>query len=113
MPCRITEITRDIIFSGLRSGFGYVCCVLVTQSCLTLCDSMDCSPPGFSVHGILWTRILKWETLSFSRDLPDSGIEPVSLALQAHSLPSELPGFGLVTTKPTFIFLEMATKMKK
>ena len=27
--------------------------VLVTQSCLTLCDPMDCSPPGFSVHGIL------------------------------------------------------------
>ena len=27
--------------------------VLVTQSCLTLCDSMDCSPPGSSVHGIL------------------------------------------------------------
>ena len=26
-------------------------CVLVTQSCLTLCDPMDCSPPGFSVHG--------------------------------------------------------------
>ena len=28
-------------------------CVCVTQSCLTLCDSMDCSPPGSSVHGIL------------------------------------------------------------
>ena len=35
-------------------------CVLVAQSCLTLCDSMDCSPPGSSVHGILQTRILEW-----------------------------------------------------
>ena len=33
-------------------------CVLVAQSCLTLCDPMDCSPPGSSVHGILQARIL-------------------------------------------------------
>ena len=33
---------------------------LVTQLCLTLCDPMDCSPPGFSVHGILQARILEW-----------------------------------------------------
>ena len=30
------------------------------QSCLTLCNPMDCSPPGFSVHGILQARILEW-----------------------------------------------------
>ena len=30
------------------------------QSCLTLCDSMDCSPPGSSVHGILQARTLEW-----------------------------------------------------
>ena len=30
------------------------------QSCLTLCDPMDCSPPGFSVHGILQARTLEW-----------------------------------------------------
>ena len=35
-------------------------CVLVTQSCLTLWDPMDCSPPGSSVHGILQARILEW-----------------------------------------------------
>ena len=39
----------------------------VTQSCLTLCDPMDCSLPGFSVHGILQARILEWVTISFSR----------------------------------------------
>ena len=37
------------------------------QSCLTLCDSMDYSPPGSSVHGILPARILKWVAISFSR----------------------------------------------
>ena len=36
------------------------CEVLVTQSCLTLCDSMDHSLPDFSVHGILQARILEW-----------------------------------------------------
>ena len=40
---------------------------LVTQSCLTLCDPMDCSPPGSSVHGILQARILEWVAISFSR----------------------------------------------
>ena len=41
--------------------------VLVTQLCLTLCDPMNCSPPGFSVHGIIQARILEWVVISFSR----------------------------------------------
>ena len=40
----------------------------VAQSCLTLCNPMDCSPPGSSsVHGIFQTRILDWVVISFSR----------------------------------------------
>ena len=53
------------------------------QSCLTL-QSMDCGPPGSSVHGIFQARILEWVAISSSRDLPDPGIEaesPASLAL--------------------------------
>ena len=41
--------------------------VLVPKSCLTLCDPMDCCPPGSSVHGILQARILEWVAISFSR----------------------------------------------
>ena len=41
--------------------------VLVTQSCLTLCDPVDCNPPGSSVHGILQARVLEWAAISFSR----------------------------------------------
>ena len=41
--------------------------VLVTQSCPTLFDPMDCSSPGSSVHGILQARILKWVAIPFSR----------------------------------------------
>ena len=39
----------------------------VAQSCPTLCDPMDCSPPGSCVHGILQARILEWVAISFSR----------------------------------------------
>ena len=42
---------------------------LVTESCPTLCDPMNCSPPGSSVHGILQARILEWTAISFSRNL--------------------------------------------
>ena len=37
------------------------------QSCLTLCDPMDCSLPGFSVHGIFQARVLEWVAIAFSR----------------------------------------------
>ena len=48
---------------------GLCCCYycLVTKLCPTLCDPMDCSPPGPSVHGISQTRILEWVAISFSR----------------------------------------------
>ena len=42
--------------------------VLVSQSCLTLCDPVDCSLPGSSVHRILQARILEWVAISFSRE---------------------------------------------
>ena len=62
--------------------------VLVTQSCLTLCDSMDYSP------SMEFSRQEYWRGLPFppSGDLPDPGIEPGSRVLQADSLRSELPG---------------------
>ena len=67
--------------------------VLVAQSSPTLCDPMDCSPPGSSVH---------WSGLPFPSpgNLLDPGIEPtspVSSALLADSLPTELPGKPLLS----------------
>ena len=51
----------------IHNKFYLVVVVLVVQSCPTLCNSMDCSPPGSPVHGILQARILEWVAIPFSR----------------------------------------------
>ena len=59
------------------------------------CDSMDCSPPGFSIHGILQARILEWVACCPLGDLPNPGIEPSILCLlhwQVGSSPLVPPG---------------------
>ena len=62
------------------------CCACLHQSCLTLCDPMDCKPPGPSVHGILQASILEWVAIPFSRGSSwFKDWEPGSLALQADS----------------------------
>ena len=53
---------------------------------------MDCRLPGSSVHGILQARIQEWVAMPSPGDLPNLGVEPRSLALQAVSLLSEPPG---------------------
>ena len=65
--------------------------VLVTQSCLTLCDTMDCSHTLLSVE---FSRQEYWSGKTFPSpgDLPHPGIKPGSPASQADSLPSEPPG---------------------
>ena len=67
------------------------------QSCPTLCNAMDSSPPVSSVHGILQARILEWVAIPFSRGAPR--VEPGALSLQVDSLLPELPG------KPSFLLL--------
>ena len=63
--------------------------VLVAQLCLTLCDPMDCSPPGSSAHGILQARVLEWVAIPFSRGSSQPRDRSGSPALQADSLQSE------------------------
>ena len=69
-------------------------CAKSLQLCPTLCDPMDCSPLGSSVHGILQARILEWAACPPPGDLPDPGIEPESLSSPALAggLPLALPG---------------------
>ena len=74
-------------------------CVFVlydkSLSCVRLCDPLDCSPPGSSVHGILQARILEWVAMSCSRGVfPTQGSNQCLsrlLYLQAGSLPLAPP----------------------
>ena len=54
----------------------YICCYLVSKSYLTLCDPMNRSLPGSSVHRILQARVLKWVAMPSSRGFPTQGLNP-------------------------------------
>ena len=73
--CLASSLNSPVVWQ-----MAYLCVYSVTQSYPTLCDVMDCSLLGFSVHGISQARILEWVAISFSRDLPDPGIKPTSLS---------------------------------
>ena len=68
--------TAWLVLNKLNIELSYE--VLAAQSYLTLCNPMDCSPSGSSIHGILQARILEWVAFPFSRDLPDPEIGQVS-----------------------------------
>jgi len=84
------------------------------QSCPTLCDLMDCSPPGSSVHGILQARVLEWVAMPSSRGSSrprDRTHVSCLLHWQAGSLPLEPPGKPinlLVRTQFCFVSTCMA-----
>ena len=59
----------DPITSWLMDGEKVESESEVSQSCLTLSDPMDCSPPGSSVHGIFQARVLEWGAIAFSVDV--------------------------------------------
>ena len=60
----LEELGHNFISTKLRE---WIVCVLVAQSCPTLCDPMDCSPRGSSVHGIFLARILEQVVISSSK----------------------------------------------
>ena len=61
------HLVKAVVFLVVMDGCEKESENEVAQSCLTLCDPMDCSLPGSSVHGILQVRILEWVAISFSR----------------------------------------------
>ena len=91
--------------STLLINFEVQC--LVSQSCQTLCDPMDCSLPVSSVREILWQEC--WSQLPFpspGKKIPNSGIEPRSPALQLDSLLSDPPGKPKNTGMGSLSFLQ-------
>ena len=79
----------------------------VAQLCLTLCNSMDCSPPGSSVHEILQARILEWVAMPLLQGIfQTQGLNPYLLYLrhwQAGSLPLVPHGKPDTTVRSTYI----------
>ena len=59
-----------------RPLWEYAAAAKSLQSCPTLCDPVDCSLPGFSVHGIFQAKILEWVAISFSRGSSQPGFDP-------------------------------------
>ena len=55
----------------------------VTQSCLTLCDPMDCSLPGSSVHGIVQASVLEWGAIAFSEGTPAAAAAAAAAAAKS------------------------------
>ena len=109
------ERVRQLILlpelSGLFFFFtiflSHCCCCLVTKSGTTLCNPMNCSPPGSSFHGISHARILELVPFPSLGDLPNSGIGPVSPALIGGFFTTEPPG------KPSFILTLLKTLFGK
>ena len=60
----------------------------VAQSCLTVCDPVDCSPPGSSVHGIFQARVLEWGAIAFSGS--SVGCSPIPTLSVSETLRSSL-----------------------
>ena len=61
----------------------------VAQSCPTLSDPMDCSPPGSSIHGIFQARVLEWGAIAFSKYVP-SNLKNISIVFPTFVPPSPM-----------------------
>ena len=79
-------------FSEMNINVVSMWTCLVIQLSSTLCNPMDYSPPGTSVHGILQARILEWVAMSFSRGSPQPRDQTQVSWIAEDSLPPELPG---------------------
>ena len=80
----------------------------VAQSCPTLSDPMDCSPPGSSVHGIFQARVLEWGAIALSGSWAEAGAGPVILPLYVAG-----QGWGTrLCASPRFSNLNVHTNQK-
>ena len=88
MVCKAGSIeARGRVRQATKVCAGSVVKVKATRSWPTLCDNVD-----YTVHGILWARILEWLPFPSPGDLPNPGLKLSSPTLEADSLPAEPPG---------------------
>ena len=67
LPYRVIGVLPQVANQNTKRLYSMKVKMLTVQLCLTLCNSMDFSPPGSSVRGILQARILEWVDIPFSR----------------------------------------------
>ena len=86
--CRFLKNNYNVVLvSGAQHSDSITCvcvycCCLVLKSCPTLCDPMDCSPPGSSVHRISQARILEWTAIFSSRiSTTEPAGKPVNISI--------------------------------
>ena len=75
LTCFASQSTSSVwavLFTPLFSIVSFLCVCAPAQLCLTLCDPMDCNPPGSLVHRIFQARILEWVAIFFSRESSQS-----------------------------------------
>ena len=84
----------------------------VAQSCPTLCDPMDCSPPGSSVCGIFQATVLEWAAISLGH-LPNLGLEHASPTSQEDSLAAEPLGKPLRGQRRGWHFRQMERHLQR
>ena len=90
-PCAICPSVPDAPPRKLNSEASSLVC-LVAQSCLTLCDTVDYSPPGSSVHGVFQVKTLEWVAISSSRGssrLRDQTLVSCVSCIAGRPLPTE------------------------
>ena len=64
------QLNYNVLISAVQQSDSVLCMkVVVTQLCQTLCNPMDCSPPGTTVLGILQAKIMEWVAISFSKEI--------------------------------------------
>ena len=87
---------KVIIFQRGSINYSIGLCIAkwseVAQSCLTLCDPMDCSLQCSSVHGVFQARVLEWVAISFSRGSSQPSDQTWVSCMQSDTLPSKPPG---------------------
>ena len=95
----LIKILETFITCRNDGSFGCVLC-LVAQSCLTLCNSLNCSSPGSSVHGSLQARTLEWVAISFSTGSSQTSdqtcISCIAGRIFTHEAIREAQAFGYV-----------------
>ena len=104
-----TRLCRPWDSPGKNTGVGchflYRCMEVksesqVSKSCLTLCDLMDCSLPGSSIHGIFQARVLEWDAIAFSHS--DTQFSSVTQSCLCDPMSHSTPGLPVHHHLPEF-----------